>query len=420
MLLNGVLKRLVKTGALTVINHNGRVRHYGIAANGDVPDDRRVVICLHKPTTAWRLALNPKLALGEAYMDGDLTIEQGSIFDFLTTVVQDMGPHGALPFQGIQRLFERGLRLWYQFNPEAAASRRVRHHYDLDGRLYDLFLDTDKQYSCAYFPTPDATLEQAQLAKKRHIAAKLKLQPGMKVLEIGCGWGGLALYLAETCGVEVTGITLSHEQHAIATRRAQERGLSDRVKFQICDYRNMAGQYDRIVSVGMFEHVGVPHYRAYFAGIHRLLKDDGVALLHSIGRSEGPGTTPAFIRKYIFPGGYIPALSEVIPVVEQSQLWVTDIEILRLHYAETLKHWRERFLAQWDKARALYDERFCRMWEFYLAASEVTFRHWGHMVFQAQLTKHLDTLPITRDYILEDERSLAAREKPQRPFAKTA
>lgn len=415
MLLHGVLKRIVKNGSLTVIDHRGRSHQFGAP-----PGDDTVVIRLHRASTARRLALNPKLALGESYMDGDLTIERGSIYDFLVTVVRDIGPHGTIPFSGLQHFFERLMRLWYQFNPEAAARRRVQHHYDLDGRLYDLFLDTDKQYSCAYFPTPDATLEQAQLAKKRHIAAKLKIAPGMKVLDIGCGWGGLGLYIAETCGAEVTGITLSQEQHAIANRRAQERGLSDRVKFHLCDYRNLAGQFDRIVSVGMFEHVGVPHYDAYFGGIHRLLKDDGVALVHSIGRSEGPGITPGFIRKYIFPGGYIPALSEVLPSIEKSGLWVTDIEILRLHYAETLKHWRMRFLAQWEKAKALYDERFCRMWEFYLAASEVTFRHWGHMVFQAQLTKDVATLPITRDYMLQDEQGLAMREKPQRPFAKSA
>jgi cyclopropane-fatty-acyl-phospholipid synthase len=416
MLLGAVFRKLIRTGSLTVINHRGVSQHFG-----EAPGPHTVVIRLTRPSTEWRIALNPKLAVGECYMDGELIVEQGSIYDFLAVVVSNLGVHGTIPFSGVQRAWERAMRLWYQFNPEAAASRRVRHHYDLDGRLYDLFLDTDKQYSCAYFATPDATLEQAQLAKKRHIAAKLALQPGMTVLEIGCGWGGLALYLAETCGVEVLGITLSHEQHAIATRRAQERGLSDRVKFEIVDYRRMAGRtFDRIVSVGMFEHVGVPHYREYFAGIESLLKDDGVALVHSIGRSDGPGVTPAFIRKYIFPGGYIPALSEVMPVVEQSGLWVTDMEILRLHYAETLKHWRARFMAQWDKARALYDERFCRMWEFYLAASEIAFRLWGQMVFQAQLAKRVDTLPITRDYMLETERDLAGRETPQRPFAKTA
>ena len=415
MLLDDLLKRVVKIGSLTMIDPKGRSHHYGEPAN-----DSTVVIRLNGALTPLQLVLNPKLAVGEAFMDGRLVLERGSIYDFLETVVQNLGPQGELPFQAVQRGWERLLRWWHQFNPETAASRRVRHHYDLDGRLYDLFLDTDKQYSCAYFPTPDTTLEQAQLAKKRHIAAKLRLKPGMKVLEIGCGWGGLALYLAETCGVEVVGITLSHEQHAIAKRRAEERGLADRVTFEICDYRKMDGQFDRIVSVGMFEHVGVPHYPEYFNGVHRLLKDDGVALIHSIGRSEGPGSTPAFIRKYIFPGGYIPALSEVMPTIERSGLWTTDIEILRLHYAETLKHWRQRFMAQWDKARALYDERFCRMWEFYLAASEVTFRHWGHMVFQVQLTKHVETTPITRDYMLEEERRLAGIEKPARPFAKTA
>ena len=405
MLLNSILKGIVKQGSLTVIDHRGQRHHFG-----EPPNDNTVVVRLHKPSTARRLAFNPKLALGEAYMDGDLTVEKGSIYDFLVTIVRNLGPHGEIPFSGLQRFFERLTRLWHQFNPESAATRRVRHHYDLDGRLYDLFLDTDKQYSCAYFPTPDTTLEQAQLAKKRHIAAKLKIKPGMKVLDIGCGWGGLGLYLAETTGAEVTGITLSQEQHAIANRRAQERGLSDRVKFQICDYRNLAGQFDRIVSVGMFEHVGVPHYGAYFGGIHRLLKDDGVALVHSIGRSEGPGTTPGFIRKYIFPGGYIPALSEVLPAIEKSQLWVTDIEILRLHYAETLKHWRMRFLAQWDKAKALYDERFCRMFEFYLAGCELAFRRTDHMNWQMQLTPAGDTLPLTRDYMFEAERVAKAKE----------
>lgn len=414
MLLGAVFKRLIRTGSLTVIDHRGERRHYG-----EPPGPDTVAIRITTLSAEWRIALNPKLAVGECYMNGELVLEQGRIYDFLALVVRNLGVHGHIPFSAVQRGWERAMRLWYQFNPEAAASRNVQHHYDLDGRLYDLFLDTDKQYSCGYFQTPDATLEQAQLAKKRHIAAKLDLKPGMRVLEIGCGWGGLALYLAETCGVEVVGITLSHEQHAIASSRAQERGLSDRVKFEIVDYRRMLGRkFDRIVSVGMFEHVGVPHYRAYFEGVQNLLTDDGVALVHSIGRSEGPGTTPAFIRKYIFPGGYIPALSEVMPVIEQSGLWVTDMEILRLHYAETLKHWRMRFMAQWDKAKALYDERFCRMWEFYLAASEITFRHWGHMVFQVQLAKKVDTLPITRDYMHETELDLVNREKPQR-FAKT-
>lgn len=414
MLFDLILKRIVKTGSLTMIDPQGRSIHYGTP-----PDEDAVVARLHGTLTPWRIALNPKLALGEAYMDGRLTMEQGTIYDFLALIVRNLGTQGQIPFTGVQQAYEKLLRMWHQFNPEATASKRVRHHYDLDGRLYDLFLDTDKQYSCAYFPSPDATLEQAQLAKKRHIAAKLKLEPGMRVLEIGCGWGGLALYLAETCGVDVLGITLSHEQHAIAKRRAEERGLAGKVEFRICDYRKLDGQFDRIVSVGMFEHVGVPHYPEYFNGVHRLLKDDGVALIHSIGRSEGPGTTPSFIRKYIFPGGYIPALSEVMPAIERSGLWTTDIEILRLHYAETLRHWRMRFVAQWDKAKALYDERFCRMWEFYLAASEVTFRHWGNMVFQAQLTKYVDTLPITRDYMLQDEQRLAGIEKPPRPFAKT-
>lgn len=415
MLLDSLLSKVMKTGSLTVIDHRNQSRHYGEPAGQDT-----VVIRLTKPGVATKLALDPNLAVGEAYMDGTLVIEKGSIYDFLAVVIRNLGPNGSLPFSGLQRFVERFTRFWHQFNPISTATKNVQHHYDLDARLYDLFLDTDKQYSCAYFPTPDTTLEQAQLAKKRHIAAKLRIEPGMKVLEIGSGWGGLGLYLAETCGAEVTGVTLSTEQHTLSTARAQERGLSDRVKFHIQDYRTLAGQFDRVVSVGMFEHVGVPHYAEYFGGVARLLKDDGVALIHSIGRMDGPGTTPGFIRKYIFPGGYIPGVSEVVPAIERNGLWITDMEILRLHYAETLKHWRDRFIAQWDKAKALYDERFCRMWEFYLAASEVTFRHWGNMVFQVQLAKKVDSLPLTRDYMHEAELALAGREKPQRPFAKTA
>jgi cyclopropane-fatty-acyl-phospholipid synthase len=287
-----------------------------------------------------------------------------------------------------------------QYNPVGRSRRNVAHHYDLNGRLYSLFLDRDRQYSCGYFPRGDETLEEAQAAKKRHIAAKLCLdRPGLRVLDIGCGWGGMALTLAREFGAEVTGITLSREQLTEARARAAAEGLEGRVKFELLDYRSITGTFDRIISVGMFEHVGVVHYRSFFETVARCLRSDGVALVHAIGRGDGPGSTNAWLRKYIFPGGYSPALSEVLPPIEQSRLFVTDVEILRLHYAETLRHWRRRFAANQDAIAALYDDRFCRMFEFYLAASELTFRRHGHMVWQVQLAHHHAAVPLTRDYI---------------------
>ncbi len=271
----------------------------------------------------------------------------------------------------------------------------------LPDRLYDLFLDSDRQYSCAYFQNPNEGLETAQLNKQRHLAAKLLFEPGQRILDIGSGWGGLALYLARAGARQVTGLTLSQEQLKIADRRTAEAGLDDKVHFHLRDYREETGTYDRIVSVGMFEHVGVNHYPEFFAKVKELLSEDGICVLHSIGRMAGPSTTCSWIRKYIFPGGYAPALSEVLPVVEQSGLWVADIEILRLHYAETLRAWRHRFQANRPRIARLLDERFCRMWEFYLAASEAAFRHGDHMVFQMQLAKRRDAVPLTRDYITE-------------------
>jgi cyclopropane-fatty-acyl-phospholipid synthase len=303
------------------------------------------------------------------------------------------------------RATARMMRRIYQLNPVWRARRNVAHHYDLSDQLYELFLDDDRQYSCAYFRTPENDLETAQHDKKRHIAAKLLLRPGQKVLDIGSGWGGLAIYLAAESGVEVTGLTLSEEQLKASQRRAAAAGLADRVRFYLRDYREETGQYDRIVSVGMFEHVGVNHYPAFFAKLKGLLAPDGVALLHSIGRMEGPGMTNTWLRKYIFPGGYSPALSEVVPVAERAHLWITDIEVLRLHYAETLRQWRNRFEQNRDRIRALYDERFCRMWEVYLVGSEVAFRRAGHLVFQMQLAKSLDTVPLTRDYMFDWERA---------------
>jgi cyclopropane-fatty-acyl-phospholipid synthase len=292
----------------------------------------------------------------------------------------------------------------HQHNPVLRAWQNAAHHYDLSDQLYEFFLDRDRQYSCAYFQDRSDDLDTAQLNKKRHIAAKLLIRPGQKVLDIGSGWGGLALYLARECGADVTGLTLSVEQHKVATRRAAVAGLSDRVRFYLRDYREEFETYDRIVSVGMFEHVGIHHYGAFFAKLKSLLAPDGIALLHSIGRKDGPGSTNPWIRKYIFPGGYVPALSEVLPIVERSKLWITDIEILRLHYAQTLRAWRSRFERNRDRVRAIYDERFCRMWEMYLVSSEVAFRRSDLIVFQMQLTKAIDAVPLTRDYMLDWER----------------
>jgi cyclopropane-fatty-acyl-phospholipid synthase len=311
------------------------------------------------------------------------------------------------------RLVRRLFRVFAQFNPVSRARAHVAHHYDLSGRLYDLFLDGSRQYSCAYFTQDGATLEAAQAEKKKHIAAKLRLdQPGLKVLDIGCGWGGLALTLAEAADVSVRGVTLSDEQLTTARARAAAHGLAGKVSFSLTDYRDIDGQFDRIVSVGMFEHVGRPNYQAYFDAIAERMTDDGVALIHSIGRSTGPSTTDRFTAKYIFPGGYIPALSEVLPAAERAGLWVTDVEILRLHYAKTLQCWYERFAARREEVAALYDERFCRMWEFYLAGAEMGFRYGDHMNFQIQLSKQVGSLPITRGYMDAAERALEMREHP--------
>ena len=307
------------------------------------------------------------------------------------------------------------VRRWHQFNPLGLAKRRIQSHYDLDSRLYSLFLDADWQYSCAYFETPRVSLDYAQLAKKRHLAAKLLVGRGQRVLDIGSGWGGLGLYLAEMTGADVTGVTLSTEQLQVSNARAQQKGLTHAARFLLQDYRDVEGPFDRIVSVGMFEHVGVDFYDAFFRKCASLLAEDGVMVLHSIGRSEGPDATNPWIAKYIFPGGYIPALSEVLPAIERSGLLVCDIEILRLHYAETLKAWRERFMAHRDEAIRLYDERFARMWEFYLAAAEMSFRKQALMNFQIQLTKRQGVTPMTRDYTFHTEARLRAAETARKP-----
>jgi cyclopropane-fatty-acyl-phospholipid synthase len=364
------------------------------------------------------LLLDPELAIGEIYTDGDFIVENGSIADLLAVALDqpDMLPRWSKVRWWLRYL----VRHWQQFNPRQRSKRNVASHYDLDGRLYRLFLDADMQYSCAYFETPDTTLDDAQLAKKRHLAAKLLVKPNHRVLDIGSGWGGLGLYLAETAGANVTGVTLSQEQLGVSNARAGELNLTDRAKFLLQDYRDTPGPFDRIVSVGMFEHVGVDYYDTYFKRCAELLADDGVMMLHSIGRSEGPGITNPWIAKYIFPGGYIPALSEVLPAIERAGLLVDDIEILRLHYAETLKAWRERFLARREEAAKLYDERFVRMWEFYLAASEMSFRKQNVMVFQIQLSKKQGVVPVTRDYIAREEQRLRELEAAKRPLFRLA
>ncbi len=410
-LLQFLLKTFIRRGTFRVTTSTGNVFAFGDGTG------QPVSVRFASRGAEWGILLDPELKFGEAYMDGTFVVEQGSIADVLAIMLGQTSevPHWAR-LQGVLRYVYRRLS---QFNPRPRSRRNVAHHYDLDGRLYSLFLDADRQYSCAYFEKPGQSLDDAQLAKKRHLAAKLRLEHGerdqhLRVLDIGCGWGGLGLYLAEVGGADVTGVTLSHEQHAIANERAAEKGIADRARFLLQDYRDIARPFDRIVSVGMFEHVGVNHYEAFFRKSAQMLNPDGVMLLHSIGRSEGPSRTSPWISKYIFPGGYIPSLSEVLRRVETSGLLVTDIEILRLHYAETLLHWRERFLAHRDEVERIYDRRFVRMWEFYLAASEMSFREQNLMVFQIQLTKRQGVVPMTRDYIAREEQRLLAAEGKRR------
>ncbi|MBF9233429.1 SAM-dependent methyltransferase [Microvirga alba] len=404
-LLAAAFTRAVKRGTLSLTTAGGQRLTFG---DGKAP---LVSIRFTDTTAQLALCLHPELKLGELFMDGRLVIEQGTIYDLLQLVLQDT--HGELDELPFHRL--RAIRAWMQRrgeNDPHASKRNVAHHYDLDGRLYALFLDSDRQYSCAYFDHPDATLEQAQLAKKRHITAKLMVDPGHNVLDIGSGWGGLGLYLARVAGAgSIKGVTLSEEQLEVSRKRAANAGLRDRVRFELEDYRATKGTFDRIVSVGMFEHVGLPSYDAYFQTCGQLLKNDGVMLLHTIGRSGTPYPTNPWIARYIFPGGHLPILSEMLPSIERAGLIVTDIEVLRLHYALTLQAWRERFMAHREEVLRLYDERFCRMWECYLAMSETAFRFQDAVVFQIQLAKRNDAVPLTRDYIAERETVLKRAEE---------
>jgi len=407
-LLVAFLRRYIRRGSFRVTTAAGNTYTFG--------DGHGEMVAVRFTTAAAQRAIlfDPELKLGETFMDGTLVIERGSIAELLALLFRQEtfpAPRWAWPPRLARFLFRR----LQQFNPRFRARRNVAHHYDLDGRLYALFLDGDQQYSCAYFESADQSLDDAQLAKKRHLAAKLLVAPGASVLDIGCGWGGLALYLAENCGARVTGITLSEEQYRIAQNRALERGHGQDTTFKLIDYRDVGGRFDRIVSVGMFEHVGVGFYDAFFEQCAKLLSDDGIALLHFIGRKGVPGITNPWIAKYIFPGGYIPALSEVLRPIERARLIVTDIEVLQLHYAETLKAWRERFLAHREEVERLYDRRFVRMWEFYLASSEMSFRGGDMVIFQILMAKRKGVTPATRDYIMREEMRLRGREAGQVP-----
>ena len=393
-ILQTILARIVPRGTLTLITASGRALTFGDGTGEEVrvrfTDTRAELGAI----------LDPHLYLGELFMDGRLIVERGTIYDFLELVLRHTGGHSkVVPAHIINRSRHRFRRLFSHNNP-LRSRHNAAHHYDLDGRLYRLFLDKDFQYSCAYFERPGCTLEEAQLAKKRLVTAKLAVKPDSRVLDIGSGWGGLALYIKEIAGArEVLGITLSTEQLSAARERAKERSLDAEVSFELQDYRALEGTFDRIVSVGMFEHVGPRYYQTFFDKCQKLLAPDGVMLLHTIGHLDGPWDPNPWLDKYIFPGGHLPALSQMVSAIERSGLIVTDVECLRLHYAKTLAEWRRRFMARRDEVLALYDERFCRMWEFYLAACEASFRYGNLGVFQVQCAHRVDALPITRDYI---------------------
>ncbi len=400
-LLDAVLRRLVREGRLRVKDYDGRVREYG---DPDAPRD--AAIALRDPDTAWRIGRNPAFNIGEAYMDETLVIEEGTLLDFLRLLLLNSRRWNDSLWGHLYYRIDDVLRMPAVFNPVRRARKNVKHHYDLSEELFSLFLDSDRQYSCAYYRSEDEDLDTAQLNKKQHIAAKLNIAPDQHVLDIGCGWGGLAIYLAQHYPVRVTGLTLSDEQFRVANARATQLDLADRVSFRLQDYRKETGTYDRIVSVGMFEHVGKPHFSTYFRKVWSLLKPDGAALIHTIGFNTPPSQINPWLRRYIFPGAYLPALSQLTPVFERQRFWLADMENLRLHYALTLSAWNERAQANRQRIARLYDERFCRMWEFYLQSCEAGFRWGGLSVFQLQLAKNVDALPITRDYMLNEEQRL--------------
>ena len=397
-LLDRILQRVVTEGRLTIINYDGSERSFG-----DSGETSHVRLRFQNKNVARRILRNPVLGTAESYMDGDLVVEGGDIDLLLDLISRNARWSDDNPLQDKLWRSDRFANMMRQLNRPGSAKKNVAHHYDLSDRLYDLFLDADRQYSCAYYRPGVDDLETAQHDKKAHIAAKLLLEPGQRVLDIGCGWGGMALYLNKVAGVDVTGVTLSEEQLKVARERAKAAGVAHQVRFELIDYRELEGQFDRIVSVGMFEHVGLPQYRTFFHKVRKLLTEDGVGLIHTIGRADGPGATDPFTRKYIFPGGYVPALSEVAPAIEQEFLWMTDIEILRVHYGKTLDAWLRRTKFARDEIVRMYDERFYRMWLFYLAGSRGAFLNGGHMNLQIQVARRRDAVPLTRDYMFEAE-----------------
>ena len=409
-LLDKMLRKLMKKGELIVVDHDGKEYRYGR------PDGRRPVrVRLTDRGAAFFIAKDPRISAGEAYMDERLVVEEGDIRD-LVLLIRENAPwekKGRLNPKGPVR---KGLSYVAgrvdQINWKSRSRRNAEHTYNLTRRLYELFLDEDRQYTCAYYRDTSNSLEKAQLDKKAHIAAKLNLKPGMTVLDIGCGWGGWALYLNRQYGVDVLGVALAPDQIQFCKERALEAGVADRVKFELMDYRDVEGEFDRITSVGLIEHLGTPHYPGFFAHMHRLLKPDGVMFSHCCGRMGKPGTTDKWTRKYIFPGGYIPALSELVVEAERHRLMVTDVEGLRFHYAHTLEEWYRRTVAHKQEIVALYDERFYRMWEFYLVGAEAAFRYGGLVNWQIQYVKRRDALPMTRDYMFEEEARLREAEEP--------
>lgn len=405
----GTMRRAVRKGTLRVFYPSGHEAVYG---TGDPPD---VTIRLKDHGAVRVIYCDPALKFGEMYMEGRMSVEAGGLAGFLELIKINKVRRFVTPPAAALTLWRMFERFWRRRIARETAQRNVAHHYDLDEKLFQLFLDDDLQYSCAYFETPEASLEEAQSAKKRHIAAKMLLEPGQRVLDIGCGWGGTGLFLARHFDVDVTGVTLSIEQQKVAQRRAQEQELADRVRFDLRDYRAVEGTFDRLVSIGMFEHVGPQNFRSYFKAARGLMKDDGVFVLHSIGRAKPNAFDPPFVEKYIFPNGHIPALSETLDAIEREGLLVKDIEILTYHYADTLKHWRARFQANRDKVLSLYDERFFRMWDLYLALSEVSFRHGKLFNFQIQIVKKQSTSRPTRDYIARAEADLRDRADPPAP-----
>jgi len=400
-------RRLIRQGQLTITYPNGETRLYG-------PGGAQAAMHVRSDATVKALCLQPELALGEGYMEG--TIEIGGDAELealLTLLLQNRRPDAFPPYIRALNSLRFRTRAWVQRNSARTAKANVAHHYDLSDDLYRLMLDADMQYSCAYFESPNMTLDEAQAAKKRHIARKLLIEPGMEVLDIGCGWGGMALTLAEDYGARVTGVTLSENQLATAQRRADQAGLSDRIAFRLMDYRALDQRFDRIVSVGMLEHVGLPHFGDYFAKVSDLLAPDGIALIHTIGRVSPPIPHSPWIHKYIFPGGYVPSLSELLPAMEISGLWQTDIEVWRLHYALTLRAWRDRFYTHLDQVREWYDDRFIRMWRYYLTACIMAFEEQGQCVYHLQLAHRRDAVPLTRDYLYASE--AAQRHEPTFP-----